>query len=522
MAKNLFSTFTSEEIRKAFSDKLVRNVLEEMPAAIALLQDGEKTPDGKPFYTCTYANKAADTISGEHLEGRHFVENDGYIYEKLQGVSESTEPATFVHNWISGPEKWLHFTANHLKNGVLLTFLDKTWISNSLNKSSDSDGSAEKIELNENFIQRMASATPDIMFVISIPSKEIIFSTRNIAHELGYGHQEILKMDNPFTELIHPEDLPRMLAHVDGMKTAEDGEVREIEYRMIAADGKMRWFEDRNTIFKRNRNGVPIQKMGISHDITDRKAADLQIKLLNESLSDKNRELETANNELKTFTSIASYDYQDILKTLYTNLEFIILKDGTNLSNTGKGNLRKAQTAIQKMKLLTDDIVALSKIQLPESNPSRVDLNDILKSVVNELADRITEAQATVVIGTLPTINGYSFLLKLYFYHLLDNAVKFHTTIKTPTINISNTVQTMDSGALQNHISITDNGIGFPQDEAEKIFRMFYKLHDKEYKGSGIGLTICRKIARIHKGEITANGVDGKGAVFNTYFDLVD
>ncbi len=520
MAKNLFSTFTSEEIKKAFSDKLVRNVLEEMPAAIALLQDGEKTPDGKPFYTCTYANKAADSISGEHLQGRHFVEDDGYIYEKLQGVSTSNDGATFIHNWNSGGEKWLHFTASHLKNGVLLTFLDKTWISNSI-KVDSSDGSTETIELNQNFIQRMASATPDIIFVMDIESKEIIFATRNIAHELGYDHNQILAMENPFTELVHPEDLPRMLAHVDGMKSAGDGEVREIEYRMISSDGKIRWFEDRNTIFKRNKNGTPIQKMGISHDITDRKAADEKIRLLNESLRDKNRELETANNELKTFTTIASYDYQDILKTLYTNLEFIILKDGKNLSNTGKGNLRKAQTAIQKMKLLTDDIVALSKIQIPETSPSRVDLNEVVSAVINELAEKIAEADAKIKIGSLPLLVGYPYLLKLHFYHLLDNAIKFRYAGKSPHINISSRVEKVESGAMQHHISVSDDGIGFPQDEAEKIFRMFYKLH-KEYKGSGIGLTICRKIAGIHNGEIKAKSEQGKGAVFSTYLEPAD
>ncbi len=367
----------------------------------------------------------------------------------------------------------------------------------------------------------MTTATPDIMFVMEIDTKKVLFATKNIAEVMGYSHAEIQKMKTPFLEIMYAEDRQAMIDHIDGMKTAIDGEVREIRYRMLHADGSTHWFIDRNTVFKRDQNNVPIQKMGITHDIDARVSADEKIHQLNKSLTEKNRELRALANELKTFTTVAAYDYKDTLQNLYTNLEFIISRDAQNLSNTGKANLRKAQTAIQKMKLLTDDIVAFSKIRMPDENPSQVDLNETINSALDELSEKMIPAQPTIDNEELPKIKGYPFLLDLLFYHLLDNAIKFRNPDIPLKITISHSLSKDKHTEQEVHaISVADNGIGFPQEEATRIFEMFYRIHDKKYKGSGIGLAVCKKIADLHGGTMAIESEPGKGTTVCCFFPI--
>jgi signal transduction histidine kinase len=250
---------------------------------------------------------------------------------------------------------------------------------------------------------------------------------------------------------------------------------------------------------------------------TDTSKAEQKIISLNKSLKTKNRELQSLNNELKTFTSIAAFDYKDTLKTLYTNLEYIISHDARNFSNTGRANLRKAQTAIQKMKLLTDDIVAFSNIQVLDDNASPVDLNKVLKDVTKELDEKMFEV--TFEKENLPVVNGYPFLIDLLFFHILDNALKFRSPDRPCHIRVSHHItKERNTDHDMHQISFIDNGIGFEQEEADKIFEMFYRIHDKKYKGSGIGLAICKKIMTLHGGTMAVESEPGKGSAFCCFF----
>lgn len=371
------------------------------------------------------------------------------------------------------------------------------------------------------FIQGIASASADILYVMTIDTKEIIYANHAIAEILGYDEKYIKKLKNPVLDIMIDADVPSMIAHIDAMKTAADDEVREIEYRMKHADGSIIWFRDRNTVFKRDEAGVPVEKLGICQNINERKVAEENIRLLNRTLRDKNRELQSLNNEMKTFTSIAAYDYKETLQTLYTNLEFIISRDAHNLSNTGKANLRKAQTAIQKMKLLTDDIVAFSRLQNLESSPSPIDLNLVLKNAIAEIQEKIDEVGAEIEAVDLPKINGFPLLIDLLFFHLISNAVKFRRNDEKLHIQITyHVTKDKQLGTDMHQISIIDNGIGIAPDETKKVFEMFYRNPDKKYRGSGIGLAICKKIADLHGGTMAIESELGKGTTVCCFFPM--
>lgn len=281
----------------------------------------------------------------------------------------------------------------------------------------------------------------------------------------------------------------------------------------------------------KNEYGEIIGSCGIARDITEQLKDRKRIDALNAELMTKNRELKSLNSELKTFTGIAANDYSATLKLLYTNLEYIVTNDAQQLSNTGRSNIRKAQAAIQKMKLLTEDIVAFTRLHELDKKEQTVDLNDIMKTVLQDLHKTIHEANIQIDCTDLPLTKGYAFLISLVFHHLIDNAIKFRRDDVIPTITVDcrKSVKGTDikhesafPHATYHIITITDNGIGFNMADSEKIFQIFNSLHLGKYKGSGIGLAICKKVMELHGGFITVDSKPLEGSTFSCYFPLIN
>lgn len=429
-------------------------------------------------------------------------------------VLNSGNPAKFERRYeFPDGEKWFQITISKYQDGLVVGMEDV----------SQQKRSELEIREQTHFIQSITEATPDILFVMNLDTREFIYANRAVQVTLGYSETQVLEMKAPFFDIMYKEDVPMVLRHLEDMKKAKDGELIEVEYRMWHADGSLKWFVDRNGVFRRDADGVPIEKIGISHDITAAKEAEEKIHALNRKLIAKNRELETVNSELKTFNNIAANDYKETLRTLYTNLEYIIKNDAQNLSDSGRGNIRKAQNAIQKMKLLTDDIVSFSRIPTLDSSITTVDLNEIMESVMADLRDKIEETGAVITASKLPVIQGFPMLLSLLFYHILDNAIKFRNGDTPPAIEVSSGEEGGNASTGQQEmkfeIVFSDNGIGFDPKQAEKIFSIFYRLHERnQYRGSGIGLAVCRKIMALHGGYITANGQVGSGTKIRCFF----
>ncbi len=301
-------------------------------------------------------------------------------------------------------------------------------------------------------------------------------------------------------------------------KVIETGHLLD-EILRYTINGVDRWLHFKVQKFQ---NGLLISR----EDITEMKEAEETIKELNQSLISKNRELSLLNSELRTFNTVAANDYLDTLKNLYTSLEYIVVHEASNLSDSGKANVRRAQSAIQKMKLLTDDIISYSQINSPGEAKSRVDLNEIITAAMVNLNKKIKESNTDLRVGKMPEINGYPEHLTILLTHLLDNAIKFKKDNTDPVIEIN--AQVLMGGEIQftdaqpdvfyDVITISDNGIGFNIEHAVKIFEMFYRGHEKtKYRGSGIGLAICKKIMAIHNGFIRAE-CNPECTTFHCYF----
>ncbi|MFL5745623.1 MAG: sensor histidine kinase [Niastella sp.] len=287
----------------------------------------------------------------------------------------------------------------------------------------------------------------------------------------------------------------------------------EIFYRSFYENHFIPLFDDDKKII-----GV----MNIMHDVSHRIKAERKLEQLNHALKERYQLLEKANAEMATFTTITSNDLKEPIKKVYTTLEMIMIQDGVRLSNSSKAGLRRIQASLNRINLLLDDILSLSSLNSFNITHTQVNLQQLLQQVVGSLEKKIKETSAVIHVANLPVITGSQEMLYSLFYNLLDNAIKFQPAGNTPVIEIVSAIEKKIEGPNFEEqflcISITDNGIGFNQADADKVFTIFGRLHSREeYRGSGTGLTICQKIANAHGGYLTAEGRPGNGATFRCY-----
>lgn len=279
----------------------------------------------------------------------------------------------------------------------------------------------------------------------------------------------------------------------------------------------------------KDKNGAIAGVLNIMHNVAHRIKAEDELKKLNKSLKLQYRELERVSNELLTFTHITSNDLKEPLQHVYAAIEKIISTEALKLSNSGRASLRKIQAAVRKMNLLTDDILALTSINNSPGHLRKVNMNAVVEQAMQSLSAKITEKHAKVNLPSLPVVTGNKDQLVQLFYHLLDNALKFQRPGNIPEINIGQQEVSREEAErlglfAENqyiNISVRDNGIGFEPDALPHLFRMFGKLHSqKEYKGTGKGLAICKKIIDAHQGYITAESKPGQGTTFCCYLPV--
>jgi signal transduction histidine kinase len=178
--------------------------------------------------------------------------------------------------------------------------------------------------------------------------------------------------------------------------------------------------------------------------------------------------------------------------------------------------LAKINDSARRMQVLVEDLLAYSRVALlPEQASGKTDLNRVVREVLTDLEGTIEQRSAVVDVQPLPTVVADATQMRQLFLNLLSNAVKFASPARAPMITIQ--VRRLDDDRCE--VSVRDNGIGFEQRHAERIFELLQRLHPRTaYEGTGIGLSICRRIVERCGGTLTAVGEPGRGATF--HFDL--
>ncbi|MEC5166392.1 signal transduction histidine kinase/CHASE3 domain sensor protein [Flavobacterium sp. PL11] len=334
---------------------------------------------------------------------------------------------------------------------------------------------------------------------------------------LGCDPQSFIASKEEYNKFIHPDDIDILVKNTKDILTHND--LPAFTYRIIRKDGDIRYLRAMGQVVTiKAENKIYI---GTTRDITEE---------INEVIltGQRNRELESNNKELNAFNYIASHDLQEPLRKIETFISRIISKDHNNLSELGKQYIASIQRSTNRMRVLIDDLLQFSRTNKTEKVFEMIDLNYLFENAKNELAQTIEEKSAIIETTNLPTLQVIPFQIQQLFVNLLGNSLKYSKHDSTPLIKIyyekvtSIAEEKFFSKNNEFHkISIQDNGIGFEQEYAKNIFTLFSRLHNKnEYKGTGIGLAICKKIVENHKGFITAKGSLNEGSIFTIYLPV--
>lgn len=250
----------------------------------------------------------------------------------------------------------------------------------------------------------------------------------------------------------------------------------------------------------------------------------------NKELQQSNHSLTASNENLQNFTYIASHDLQEPLRKIQQFADLLSNQSET-LSPAGLDYITRMRSAAQRMSVLIRDISDFSQVSNQLASSETVSLTEIITHVLNVLEINIAENNAVIQFDNLPQILGDASQLSQLFQNLIGNAIKFHRPSSPPFIQI--TCNTLTATELPSfvkpevfceyyyQINVEDNGIGFDENNLDRIFQVFQRLHGKaEFPGTGIGLAICKRVVTNHGGAITASSQSGQGSVFKIFLPL--
>ncbi len=313
-----------------------------------------------------------------------------------------------------------------------------------------------------------------------------------------YSREELIgKNHRIINSGYHPKEF-----FADLWKTISSGKIWEGEIKNKAKDGTYYWVYTTIVPFLDDQ-GKPFEYVSIRYEITQRKEGEEQLK----SYAQK---LEVSNRELQDFASVAAHDLQEPLRKIQAYADRLSVKYKEAVGEEGRDFLDRMLKSASRMQRLIDDLLTYSRVTSKAQPFLPTNLNEVIKDVLADLEVRIEKTKAKINIEELPDVDADSPQMRQLFQNLLANALKFHKEGDTPVV----TVKASTRGNLAT-IEISDNGIGFDEKYLDRIFTIFQRLHGRnEYEGTGVGLSVCRKIAERHGGQITARSKVGHGATF--------
>nr|WP_287936314.1 PAS domain-containing protein [Algoriphagus sp.] len=455
-------------------------------------------------YTVTYWNNTVEQLTGvkkEAILGKNLwdfiqVQNEDFKegYRKAFEESKRVNFETF-DPWT---QTWLEVTIYPTKEGLSVILR---------NISTRKESEKQIQEFNER------------LSLISKASHDAIWDWNIVTGEHYWGEGFNLLFDEEVAGIhhnnerweksIHPEDKDQVIKNLIELLNDPSKTSFESEYRFYRKNKGLLYLLDKGTII-RDQEGKPTRLVGAIQDISRRKAYEESLKILNSELAKSNRELEISNKELEQFAYVASHDLQEPLRMISSFLTLIEKKYRETLDEKGKQYIRFAVDGAKRMREIILDLLEFSRVGNINESKKLVNLTELAQEAITLNKKSIQERQAQIHLSPLPEAPCHPNSLIQVFHNLISNAIKYQIPGNRPEISID----FMDKGEFW-QLSIKDNGIGIGKEYLDKIFMIFQRLHQKEqYSGSGIGLSICKKIVEFHGGTIWAESDGEHGTTF--------
>ncbi|WP_295125036.1 CheR family methyltransferase [uncultured Chitinophaga sp.] len=384
----------------------------------------------------------------------------------------------------------------------------------------------QKLRYSEQHFRTLSNSAP-VMIAMSGPSGVFNFYNEDWLRYTGKEESSVYS-DNYWFDDIHPEDVGAFMELQNSALTSRKRFNAEFRLRH---KGNYRWmscnaiprFELDNTFSGYTMACMDIHDQKMTNETLERLVSERTVELsdVNELLLDRNRELEQ-------FAFVTSHDLQEPLRKIRMFISMLL--DRSEGQNSEINDyLRKIEGSAGRMTGLIQDLLNYSSLQEKSREFVPTDLNQILQTVLADFDLLMQEKGSSINVDTLPLIEAVPLQMRQLFYNLISNALKFSQPGRNPEIAIQSRLLTdgeveergLHNGTGWHLITVSDNGVGFSQSYAEKIFVLFERLHDrKKFKGNGIGLALCKRIVANHDGFISANSIEGEGTVFEVVIPL--
>lgn len=361
--------------------------------------------------------------------------------------------------------------------------------------------------------QRIALKEAEARFLLAVQGSSVglwdwdvhteeLFCSPRFKEIVGLSADDRLISFDVFEDLIHPEDrgwvMDAVKAHLVERKPFD------VEYRLRHVNGHYVWIHARGQAVW-SPEGMTMRMAGSVDDISARKAADRQ-------LQEQAEALRRSNEELERFAYVTSHDLQEPLRKVRAFGDLLMRDYADRLDARGRKLLDTMVEGAGRMQTLIQDLLGYSRSGHVAMNVKPVDLDALIADVASDFDLALSECGGSIDWQVDGEIQADPVLLRQLIHNLVSNGVKYRDPARAPRISLE--LERPETGGAC--LRVSDNGIGFPDEYAARIFQVFQRLHTRgDYPGTGVGLALCQRIAERHGGRIRAEGRPGEGAVFH-------
>lgn len=498
----------------------LKNVIAQSPVAMTILRGEQMVVEiANDRALEIWGRTREETINHPVWEVLPEVAAQGFdkilqrVYETGEPFKANEVPVTIIRN--GKPETlYISFVYEPLRNtfGVIDGLLGAGF------DITPQVTARKKIEQSEAELAELANAMPQLVWVANAEGDVLYYNERVSEFDGAKRHEGNWLWQG----MVHPED--SALTEQAWRHSVETGTTYQVEHRIKKSSGVYHWHLSR-AVPHRDDEGKIVKWFGTATDIH---AAKEQSNILEEEvrkrtrqLNELNTSLQQSNNDLQQFAHVASHDLKEPLRKIKIFSGRLADDPATSFSDKAKVYIEKVNSAVERMYMMVEGVLNYSMVNSTWQAMETVDLNAVFGHIESDLELLIHQKSASLSYKDLPSIQGAAVLIYQLFYNLVNNSLKFSRKGVPLRITISSNIIHKGNRPYA-EVSVQDNGIGFEQHQAERIFNTFERLNSKDqYEGTGLGLALCKRIVQRHGGTIQAIGRDNEGATFIVQLPLV-
>ncbi|WMS87406.1 sensor histidine kinase [Pleionea litopenaei] len=487
---------------KSAEDAIFKYMADSIPVALAVLDERQKVRQVNSSFEQLFKRKSSELLN-KRLENIIGVNLDALVQNGSRIDAEDYE---------TGDSQVLHI---RLQNGAYVkaevslvkkNFQNTPFTLVSFKDLSDIDFAEREIERTEQRFDRAISATSDGIWEYQIDD-DVMWSSPILVKMFDQYLQTELKLSDWITP-IHVDHRGMIRAAIED--AILKGKPLFIEYQGETESGTFEWFLLRGRIVESKNSGKRYLSGSIVN-IQQRKSAEIELRENSYLLSESNKALER-------FAYVASHDLQEPLRKITAFSDRLLARLADSFDEESRFELSRIHSAAIRLRGMIKDLLSLAKVQQQKLKKSKVKLSQMVDTVREHLSLRIEETGADIQLMSDEILFVDVSLFTQVLQNLIQNSIRYAHPERTAVIKIDiDRIQSKDEqkGLLQQFkISVSDNGVGFEQDYCEMIFEPFKQLSGDKEKGSGIGLSLCKQIVRVHGGSINAISTLGEGSRF--------